>query len=85
MGFKEVMNINIEPNPRTGGMAPTMNYANKEQLRTSFDELQNMMQGEDDDDPEYLLDELRDSAAAHSNDLMDDDHGQPTSRSEKAL
>ena len=60
------MNINMEPNARTGGMAPVMNYDNKEKLRTSFDDLQKMMAGEDVEDSGYLLDELRDSAAAHT-------------------
>ena len=60
------MNVNMEPNPRTGGMAPSMNYENKEKMRTSFDDLKKMMDGEDVEDAGYLLDELRDSAAAHT-------------------
>ena len=59
------MSVDMQPNARTGGMAPAMSYQNKEQLRNSFSDLQKMMDGEDVDDPEYLLDELRDSAEAH--------------------
>ena len=82
LGFKEVMNVNMEPNPRTGGMAPSMNYDSKEKMRTSFDDLQKMMDGEDVEDSGYLLDELRDSAAAHTQEIMRDEahRGQPDSR-----
>ena len=63
MGFKEVMNVDVRPNPRKQGLPPRLDADEREDLRKSFSEFAGDEYGSgDEDDSDYSPDEMRDRA-----------------------